>query len=191
MGILYSDIVLRYRSFRSLLFSLFPLLSAANSPPPLPHPPANPFSFFFFQLDSRWENLKRCAAPRTYYTHGRKTGAITLSTSRRRRHTEKTLQRTATLGGENGASANQTNAGSVLKGDLWETSEARDESAGAFAKECYTYRDVAKSAILTQTSPRVLYKECYILTETSPRVLYLQRRRQECYTYRDVAKSAI
>ena len=107
----------------------------------------------------------------------------------------KTLRRTTTLGGRNGASANQTNAGSVLKGDLWETSEARGE-----AQELSR-----KSAILTEMSPRVLClqrrrQECNayrdvaksaIPTETSPRVLYLQRRRQECYTYGDVAKSVI
>ena len=50
----------------------------------------------------------------------------------------------------------------------------------------FTYRDVAKSAILTETSPRVLYTyrdvtKSAILTETSPNVLYLQRRHQECY----------
>ena len=58
--------------------------------------------------------------------------------------------------------------------------------AQELSRECYTYRDVAKSAIYLQRRRQ----ECYtyrdvaksaIPTETSPRVLYLQRRRQVCY----------
>ena len=61
-----------------------------------------------------------------------------------------------------------------------------DVAKSAIERVLYTYRDVAKSAILTETSPRVLYTyrdvtKSAILTETSPNVLYLQRRHQECY----------